>query len=153
MPRILHSEKPEDGKKCLHYIRHCSWPTVLTSCVRGPVVALCDVVDRAFLNSISTSLHQTCSSFAAKGEEPQSNLDHGKSVLQRVGTLAKASLCRSPCADPLVSPQTDESRYSAAALHSQYVSAASNSHIPTGGYTSTRPSPRRSGKSKRCIEK
>lgn len=105
------------------------------------------------LSSKLFQLHSARNARASPLKDLHSNSNHGKSILQRVGTLAKTCIRRSPYVKPILLSLADESRYSAAASLSQYVSAASNSHTRIGGSTSTRPSRRKSGKSKRYTER
>lgn len=92
--------------------------------------------------------HSTRNAKASPLKKLQSDFNHEKCILQRMGTMAEAGICKSPCADPIFLSHANRSRFSAVASLSRYVSAASNSHTRTGSYTSIRLSQRRSGKSK-----
>jgi hypothetical protein len=105
------------------------------------------------LSSKLFQLHSARHAQASLLKDLHTNSNHGKSILQRMGTLAKTCIRRSLCANPILLSLTDQRRYSAAESLSQHVSAASNSHTRTGDYTSTRPSRRRSETSKRYTER
>ena len=63
------------------------------------VAELCHVVGRAFLDAVPTSLYQNA--LAPPPKELKSDSNHGKSILQRMATMAKAGFRKSPCVDLL----------------------------------------------------
>jgi hypothetical protein len=65
MPRLC-LEKSRDGRVYLYRIRYCRSSVSFTSCVPEPVAGLCNAFGRTFLESIPTSLHQTCASLAVR---------------------------------------------------------------------------------------